>query len=92
MIMLEYSNMMPFNQFGGICVTRFLDFETLGYNQTFSESWVGAVFSFDQTFSKSLEGAVFGFDQTFSKSLDFKVFSFGQTFSKSLEVKSCLLE
>ena len=55
MIMLEYSNMMPLNQFGGICVTRFLDFETLGYNQTFSESWVGAVFSFDQTFSKSLE-------------------------------------
>ena len=37
MIMLEYSNMMPFNQFGGICVTRFLDFQTLGYNQTFSE-------------------------------------------------------
>ena len=35
MIMLEYSNMMPFNQFGGICVTRFLDFETLGYNQLF---------------------------------------------------------
>ncbi|MDO5820543.1 MAG: hypothetical protein Q4Q32_01850 [Methanobrevibacter sp.] len=55
MIMLEYSNMMHFNQFGGICVTRFLDFETLGYNQTFSESWVGAVFGFDQTFSKSLE-------------------------------------
>ena len=52
MIMLEYSNMMPFNQFGGICVTRFLDFETLGYNQTFSESWVGAVFSFGQTFLK----------------------------------------
>ena len=77
MIMLEYSNMMPFNHRNGICVTRFLDFETLGYNQTFSESWVGAVFSFDQTFSKSL---------------DFKVFSFDQTFSKSLEVKSCLLE
>ena len=55
MIMLEYSNMMPFNHRNGICVTRFLDFETLGYNQTFSESWVGAVFSFGQTFSKSLE-------------------------------------
>ena len=40
MIMLEYSNMMPFNQFGGICFSRFLDFK---------------VFSFDQTFSKSLE-------------------------------------
>ena len=77
MIMLEYSNMMPLNQFGGICVTRFLDFETLGFNQTFSESLDFKVFSFDQTFSKSLEGAVF---------------SFGQTFSKSLEVKSCLHE
>ena len=55
MIMLEYSNMMPFNHRNGICFSRFLDFETLGYNQTFSESWVGAVFSFDQTFSKSLE-------------------------------------
>ena len=77
MIMLEYSNMMPFNHRNGICFSRFLDFETLGFNQTFSESWVGAVFSFGQTFSKSL---------------DFKVFSFGQTFSKSLEVKSCLHE
>ena len=55
MIMLEYSNMMPFNHRNGICFSRFLDFETLGYNQTFSESWVGAVFSFGQTFSKSLE-------------------------------------
>ena len=55
MIMLEYSNMMPFNQFGGICVTRFLDFETLGYNQTFSKSLDFKVFSFDQIFSKSLE-------------------------------------
>ena len=77
MIMLEYSNMMPFNQFGGICFSRFLDFKVFSFDQTFSESWVGAVFSFGQTFSKSL---------------DFKVFSFGQTFSKSLEVKSCLLE
>ncbi len=55
MIMLEYSNMMPFNQFGGICVTRFLDLKVFSFDQTFSESWVGAVFSFDQTFSKSLE-------------------------------------
>lgn len=55
MIMLEYSNMMPFNHRNGICFSLFLDFETLGYNQTFSESWVGAVFSFGQTFSKSLE-------------------------------------
>ena len=77
MIMLEYSNMMPFNQFGGICVTRFLDLKVFSFDQTFSKSWVGAVFSFGQTFSKSL---------------DFKVFSFDQTFSKSLEVKSCLLE
>ena len=77
MIMLEYSNMMPFNQFGGICFSRFLDLK---------------VFGFDQTFSKSLEGAVFGFDQAFSKSLEGAVFGFGQTFSKSLEVKSCLLE
>ena len=77
MIMLEYSNMMPFNHRNGICFSRFLYLK---------------VFSFDQTFSKSLEGAVFGFDQTFSKSLDFRVFSFDQTFSKSLEVKSCLHE
>ena len=77
MIMLEYSNMMPFNHRNGICFSRFLDLK---------------VFSFDQTFSKSLEGAVFGFDQAFSKSLEGAVFGFGQTFSKSLEVKSCLLE
>ena len=77
MIMLEYSNMMPFNHRNGICFSRFLDLK---------------VFSFDQTFSKSLEGAVFGFDQTFSESWVCAVFSFGQTFSKSLEVKSCLLE
>ena len=57
MIMLEYSNMMPFNHRNGICFSRFLDLK---------------VFSFDQTFSKSLEGAVFGFDQTFSKSLEVK--------------------
>ena len=57
MIMLEYSNMMPFNHRKGICFSRFLDLK---------------VFSFDQTFSKSLEGAVFGFDQTFSKSLEVK--------------------
>lgn len=57
MIMLEYSNMMPFNHRNGICFSRFLDLK---------------VFSFDQTFSKSLEGAVFGFDQIFSKSLEVK--------------------
>ena len=57
MIMLEYSNMMPFNHRNGICFSRFLDLK---------------VFSFDQTFSKSLEGAVFGFGQTFSKSLEVK--------------------
>ena len=57
MIMLEYSNMMPFNHRNGICFSRFLDLK---------------VFSFDQTFSKSLEGAVFSFDQTFSKSLEVK--------------------
>ena len=39
MIMLEYSNMMPFNHRNGICFSRFLDLK---------------VFSFDQTFSKSL--------------------------------------
>lgn len=77
MIMLEYSNMMPFNHRNGICFSRFLDLKVFSFDQTFSESWVGAVFSFDQTFSKSLKGAVFGFDQTFSK---------------SLEVKSCLHE
>ena len=40
MIMLEYSNMVPFNHRNGICFSRFLDLK---------------VFSFDQTFSKSLE-------------------------------------
>ncbi len=57
MIMLEYSNMMPFNHRNGICFSRFLDLK---------------VFSFDQTFSKSLDFKVFSFDQTFSKSLEVK--------------------
>ena len=55
MIMLEYSNMMPFNHRNGICFSRFLDLKVFSFGQTFSESWVGAVFGFDQTFSKSLE-------------------------------------
>ena len=57
MIMLEYSNMMPFNHRNGICFSRFLDLK---------------VFSFDQTFSKSLDFKVFSFYQTFSKSLEVK--------------------
>ena len=57
MIMLEYSNMMPFNHRNGICFSRFLDLK---------------VFSFDQTFSKSLDFKVFSFGQTFSKSLEVK--------------------
>jgi len=57
MIMLEYSNMMPFNHRNGICFSRFLDLK---------------VFSFDQTFSKSLDFKVFSFAQTFSESLEVK--------------------
>ena len=55
MIMLEYSNMMPFNHRNGICFSRFLDLKVFSFDQTFSESWVGAVCGFDQTFAKSLE-------------------------------------
>ena len=55
MIMLEYSNMMPFNHRNGICVTRFLDLKVFSFAQTFSKSLDFKVFSFDQTFSKSLE-------------------------------------
>ena len=39
MIMLEYSNMMPFNQFGGICFSRFLDLKVFGFGQTFLKVW-----------------------------------------------------
>ena len=55
MIMLEYSNMMPFNHRNGICFSRFLDLKVFGFGQTFSKSLEGAVFGFGQTFSKSLE-------------------------------------